>query len=160
MRARSHAPAVFALLVACQAPTSPTDAGATRDVGAPADAVAPDAVEPDAIVSVDVGTPAADADAEPVDAHVDTVAEDRACANLASIAPCGPASMDAALCRANFLDLRGRAGARCASDYAAWLDCLTMLSACPPGSGALCPTEYSALGICISPPPPPPRGGS
>ncbi len=71
---------------------------------------AADAVATDATAPPDSAAAAVDANGDAVDAYVDTEAEDLACANLAAIAPCGPASMDAMVCLENFLDLRRAIG--------------------------------------------------
>lgn len=107
-----------------------TDAG--RDAGV--DAGAADAGLHDANVNADSGA---------------TPAEQAACAQLATLAPCGPASMDHDACIGSFTHMRAQAGASCASQYDAWVDCVAHLSTCPSGSGVLCPDQYSALGACV-----------
>lgn len=109
--------------------------------------------------SGDDGSVASDA-ARPIDAELDARSVDvgadasidlevTACANLATIAPCGPASMDPATCLDGFLDLRSRSQ-HCMGEYEAWRACVTTLDACPAGDGVYCPVEYSQLGMCVS----------
>ncbi|MFO0685527.1 MAG: hypothetical protein U0234_25935 [Sandaracinus sp.] len=98
----------------------------------------------------DAATSASDASSDAAQAlDASTSAEVDTCAHLARLAPCGPASEDAAVCLEGLLQTRSQS-AGCEPEYAAWIACVSALTSCPSGSGALCPTEYSALGTCIS----------
>lgn len=77
----------------------------------------------------------------------DPSADERAaCQNLARIAPCTVMWMGEMSCEA--YAARHRASPECATEYANWLHCVAAVPTCPPGDGALCPIEYSALGHC------------
>jgi hypothetical protein len=76
-----------------------------------------------------------------------------ACATLSGLGFCGM-SGDTSTCLDTLAGLRNDAdNAGCRSQYDAWVACLGALASCPDGSGVLCPTEYSAFGMCVSPPP-------
>jgi hypothetical protein len=80
-----------------------------------------------------------------------TGAQQAACTNLHRIAPCGDWSTDSMACLDGLDGYRTQAETHgCDSQYSALVTCITDLTACPSGSGTLCPTEYGALGTCVS----------
>ncbi len=79
--------------------------------------------------------------------------EERACANLASLAPCTVGATDEEACVDSFLENRAEfhGDGECRAEYDAYLACVTSLTSCPTGDGAVCPAEVSALGLCGRP---------
>lgn len=102
-----------------------------------------------ALVSIACGARDGDADASPPDAPSSADAAERAaCENIAgSEGPCAPGG-DVTACVEGLIDVRTEHAEGCEPEYEAWLACLTALSVCDSSSGVLCPTEYSALGMC------------
>ena len=79
-----------------------------------------------------------------------TAEERAACASIAAFAPCTMGLDEEAACVAYFVDFRtDRAEPDCLVEYDALIACIESLTACPPGSGTLCPTEFSLFADCV-----------